>query len=169
MITNTALLLTLLPLNLFILDLIILLIIVLIERCVITCACCEHTLVHCTRLALCASAIALGNISVQVQRAAQAKLVLQEYKWPATAAAAACPLGRTHWHCRTMLSSRGTIFFLLVCLLAPCQSDAARCANPFVCSEEDREESVAGSGHARLWEEGIVPYVFESNLRECNG
>lgn len=100
---------------------------------------------------------------------AQATIVLLEYKWPATAAAAAWPLGRTHWHCPTMLSSCGTVFVLLVCLLAPCQSDAARCANPFVCSEEDREESIAGSGQGGLWEEGTVPYVFESSLRECIG
>lgn len=80
-----------------------------------------------------------------------------------------------------MLPSHGTVFFLFVHLLLFCQGDrpagerlrgvvrrgTERCASPVGCGEKAREESIAESSRGRLWEEGVVPFVFEANLREC--
>lgn len=75
----------------------------------------------------------------------------------------------------------GTVFCLFVHLLLFCQGDkpageqlrgvvrrgTEECASPIGCGEKARGESIAESSWGRLWEEGVVPFVFEANLREC--
>lgn len=81
-----------------------------------------------------------------------------------------------------MLPSRGTVaVFLLVRVLLSCQGrdlageqrravargDTGECESFVGCGERSRGERIEEDSLGRLWEEGVVPFVFQSNMREC--
>lgn len=81
-----------------------------------------------------------------------------------------------------MLPTRGTVaVFLLVRVLLSCQGrglageqrravargDTRECESFVGCGERSRGERIEEGSLGRLWEEGVVPFVFQSNMREC--
>lgn len=82
-----------------------------------------------------------------------------------------------------MYSSRGTALSLFVhLLLLSCQGHSPRgeqlrgagqrggteeCESLVGCGETAQRASIAESTQGSLWMEGLVPYVFQANLREC--